>query len=125
MNESPPSKPDLASLARWLVTAAVVIAILLGSLLPGNAFSLGLGIEPPVKHLIAYGILGTLLVLAARADWSRAFVLAAILALAGVVIEILQLFIPDRSFMWIDIATGTLGAFGGVVFGRFVQWFVR
>jgi hypothetical protein len=125
MNETSSRKPDLASPARWLVTAAVILAVLLGSLLPGGVLSLGWNIDPPVKHLIAYGILGTLLVLAARADWSQAFVFAAILALAGLLIEILQIFIPDRSFMWIDVATGTLGAFGGVIFGQFVRWFVR
>ncbi|NBB78335.1 MAG: hypothetical protein GVY36_02655 [Verrucomicrobia bacterium] len=125
MKETSPRKPDFASHARWLVTGVIIVAILLGSLLPGGVLTIGWNIEPPVKHLIAYGILGTLLVLAARADWSRAFAIAIALAVAGVLIEILQIFIRDRFFMWIDMLTGAVGAIGGVIFGRFLQWFVR
>ncbi|WP_376696601.1 VanZ family protein [Wenzhouxiangella sp. EGI_FJ10305] len=125
MKGEPPRKSNPASHARWAVAVAAILAILLGSLLPGGTLVVPIDIEPPTKHLLAYGLLGALLVLATGAGWLKALLLAAILALAGVLIEILQLFIPDRSFLWIDILTGCLGALAGVVLGRFIQWFVR
>lgn len=125
MNDTPPGASSLSSHARWWATIAAIAAILTGSLLPGGVLTLALDIAPPVKHLIAYGLLGTLLVLATRAGWLKALALAALIALAGLAIEVLQIFIPDRSFMWIDILATSLGALAGVVFGRFLRWFVR
>lgn len=125
MSQTPPRTSSHASRARWGVTIAAMVAIALGSLLPAGALGLPIDVEPHIKHLIAYGFLGTMLVLATRADWPGAFGLAGLLVIAGIVIEILQIFIPGRSFMWLDIATSSLGAFSGVVLGRFVQWFVR
>ena len=125
MSDTPARASSLSSHARWWVTIAAIAAILVGSLLPGGVLPLKLDIAPPLKHLIAYGLLGTLLVLATRAGWLKALSLAVLMALAGLAIEVLQIFIPDRSFMWIDFLATSLGALGGVVFGRFLRWFVR
>lgn len=124
-DDAAPKGSNHAAHARWWLTIAAIVAILLGSLLPIGAWPVAVDISPPVKHLIAYGILGTLIVLATVADWRKAILLAALLALAGVAIEIFQIFIPKRSFMWIDIATGSLGALVGVLCGKFLQWLVR
>lgn len=125
MNDDAPKRSNHAALARWLVAGAVILAILLGSLLPGGVLVVATGLSPALKHLIAYGVLGTLLVLASGADWRKSLIIAAILSGLAILIEIAQIFIPDRSFLLIDILAGGLGALGGAILGRFLLWFIR
>ena len=127
-----------ASTARWCVVGLVLAALLAGSLLPGGVqvlperaislpggFVIFLGgISPPVKHLIAFGLLGFFLVLALEADWRRAGLVAGGLAGLGLAIELVQIVIPIRSFLWLDAGASAAGAVGGVVIGLFVRWFV-
>jgi len=114
-----------ASAARWCVVAIVLVALLVGSLLPGNVVLLPFEIHPPVKHLVVYGLLGVLLVLALKADWKQALVVGIALTVLGFLFEVAQIPIPDRSFMWIDAGASAIGAVLGAVFGLFVRWFVR
>ncbi len=125
MNDVEPKSPNRASHARWLAAAVVIVAILLGSLLPGGVLIVPIDLAPAVKHLIAYGVLGLLLVLATGADWRKTLIIAAVLAGLGLLIEIAQIFIPDRSFLAIDILAGGLGALAGAILGRFLLWFIR
>lgn len=113
------------SVARWLVTGLVIAAVLVGSLVPGGTLPISIDMEPHFKHLVAFALLGFLLVLALQANWRRAGSVVLGLGLLGFMIEVAQLFIPDRSFLWIDVAAGFAGALGGAAFGLFVRWFVR
>lgn len=134
-----PSKDgkSAASVARWAAVAIVLLALLGGSLLPGgmsvmpDRISFGGGImlfpgaiSPPMKHLLVFGLLGFFLVLALEADWRRAALVAGGLAILGLVIELVQLAIPERSFLWLDAGASAAGAVGGVLMGVFVRWFV-
>jgi len=124
---------------RWGVVMIVLIGLLLGSLLPGGVpvmperpISLPLGIvlmprsvSPPMKHLIVFGFLGFFLVLALQANWRRAGLVAGGLAMFGLVIEMVQIPIPGRSFLWVDAGASAAGAVGGAVMGVVVRWFVR
>src|SRR6056297_680009 len=134
-----------ASAVRWIAVGLVLVALLAGSLLPGGVqvlperaislpggFVLFLGgISPPVKHLIAFGLLGFFLVLALEADWRRAGLVAGGLAGLGLAIEVVQIVIPVRSFLWLDAGASAAGGggsagggLGGVVRGVCVRWFV-
>jgi len=64
-------------------------------------------------------------VLALQADWRRAGLAAGALAIIGLAIELVQIPIPDRSFLWIDAGASAVEAVGGVVMGVFARWFVR
>jgi len=128
-----------ASVARWAAVAVVLLVLLVGSLLPGGisvfperGISLPAGIlflpgriSPPIKHLLAFGLLGFFLVLAVQANWRRAGLVAGGLAMLGLVIELVQIPIPGRSFLWVDAAASAAGAVGGAVMGVVVRWFVR
>ena len=109
---------------RWLVTGLVLLAVLIVSLVPGGTLPVSIDMEPHIKHFVAFSLLGFLFATALQADWRRALVVALGLGLLGFVIEIAQLFIPDRSFLWIDVAAGFVGGLGGAVFGVFLRWFV-
>jgi len=117
--------PITPSGARWLVTGLVMAAVLVGSLVPGGTIPISVNIEPHFKHLIAFALLGFLLVLALEANWRQAATVALALGVLGFLIEVAQLFIPDRLFLWIDVAAGFFGALMGAVFGVFLRWFVR
>ena len=135
----PPRFRISASAARWSVVVIVLFGLLLGSLLPGGVSVMperlvslpgGIvllpgGISPPMKHLIAFGLLGFSLVLAMQADWRRAGLVAVGLAVMGLAIELVQIAIPQRSFLWLDAGASAAGAWGGVVLAVFVRWFVR
>ncbi len=110
---------------RWLVTGLVLLAVLIVSLVPGGTLPISIDMEPHMRHFVAFSLLGFLFVLALKADWQWTLVAALGLGLLGFLIEVAQLFIPDRSFLWIDVAAGFVGALGGAVFGVFLRWFVR
>ena len=128
-----------ASVVRWVAVVIVLLALLIGSLLPGGMplmpegrISLPWGIvvfpgaiSPPIKHLLAFGLLAFFLVLALEANWRRAGWVACGLAVMGLVIEVVQIPIPDRTFLWIDAGASAAGALGGVMMGVFARWFVR
>ena len=101
------------------------MGVLIGSLAPGGTLPISVNMEPHFKHLVAFALLGFLLVLALEANWRRAATVALALGMLGFLIEAAQLFIPDRSFLWIDVAAGFAGALGGAAFGLFARWFVR
>jgi len=93
--------------------------------LPGGILLLPGSISPPMKHLLAFGLLGFFLVLALEADWRRTGLVAGGLAMLGFVIELVQIPIPERSFLWLDAGASAAGAFGGVLLAVFARWFVR
>jgi VanZ family protein len=78
--------------------------------------------DDKIEHTLVYGILGALSYRALRraSEWpgGRAIAASGLIALGyGLSDEIHQLFVPLRSFEWLDVAAdisgGTLGALGG------------
>lgn len=137
---SPVHQPrSTASVVRWIAVVIVLLALLIGSLLPGGiplmpegwitlpggVILLPSSISPPVKHMVAFGLLAFFLVLALEANWRRAVWVAGGLAVMGLVIEVVQIPVPDRTFLWIDAGASAAGAVGGAIAGVFARWFVR
>ena len=110
--------------ARWFAAGLVLVGVLIGSLVPGGTLPVSIDMEPHMKHFVAFSLLGFLFATALKAGWRRALVVALGLGLLGFAIEIAQLFIPDRSFLWIDVAAGFVGALGGAVLGAVLRWVV-
>ena len=103
----------------------MLLAVLIGSLVPGGTLPFSIDMEPHMKHVVAFSLLGCLFTLALEANWRQALMIMLGLSLLAFLIEVAQLFIPDRSFLWIDVAAGFVGALGGAVFGVFLRWFLR
>jgi VanZ family protein len=106
----------LAALAGWL--GLFVIAVL--SLVPGE-FRPHTDLPGPAEHILAYALTGTALAVGYPRTWHRILWFLAMSA-AGVLFEILQLWIPGRSPSVIDVtacSSGTaLGLFFGALFSR-------
>jgi VanZ family protein len=77
---------------------------------------------PDQKHFLAYVCLGFLFVMALRANWWQAVLVAVGLALVGFGVELAQDLIPKRYFRWVDVRANALGAVTGVVVGLLVRW---
>lgn len=139
MSDSDSSSRSAASVVRWLAVGIALATLLVGLLLPGGAPSIGSAtvslpfgivvfpgtISPPEKHMLGFGVVSFLLVLALRADLRRAVQVVLGLACLGLLVELIQIPIPVRSFMWIDAGAGAAGALTGALGGWFVRWVVR
>lgn len=68
-------------------------------------------------HLVAYWALTILWLLTCRG--AAAFVLPGVLAY-GLVLELLQIVIPGRSFEWLDLVSNAIGTFAG--WGSVLMW---
>jgi VanZ family protein len=105
---------------RWLA-GLVLVAVLVGSLVPGYVTVVPFDL-PDQKHFLAYVCLGFLFVMALRANWWQAVLVAVVLALIGFGVELAQDLIPKRYFRWVDVRANGLGAVTGVVLGWVVRW---
>ena len=101
----------------WGCFLAALLLLLLGSLLPSGIPLLALPVAPPVKHVIGYSVLAILMVLAMRADVRRSAGIALGLTALGLVVELAQIPVPVRSFLWLDVGACALGAVLGSVVG--------
>lgn len=124
MKSSVPKATSPASVARWSAVVVVLSALVVGSLLPGGMplmpearislpggiMLLPRAISPPLKHLLAFGLLACFLMLALEPDWRRAGWAAGGLAIFGLMIELVQIPIPNRTFLWIDAGASAVGA---------------
>jgi len=99
-------------LSLWvlLIFAVVLVSVLPGSVAPRQPVGGG------VEHCLAYFPLA----LIPAAAWLRArngITAASLMILLGVILELVQTQIPDRSFDWRDIAANTLGVMAGAALG--------
>ena len=105
-----------------LVWAGCALAIIIGSLLPGNSIpiqTLGrLHINDKVQHALAYAVLALLPVLHEQRRNSVALLLLIAVAM-GILLEFGQLYSPGRSFdthdMLADVAGIIIGATTGLL----------
>lgn len=111
-------------LQRLLLALAMLalLAIAVGSLLPGMPQHLNrLPAFLPHYHLVAYAIVGALMVLGLRADALRMIVVIASLTIYGAAIELLQEFVPGRGGnmhdFWLNATGAALGAGAAWVLG--------
>ena len=100
----------------WLLVIAMLAmaAVLVASLLPG-----GLGwapIRPPVlAHFVAYFALSALMTLWLGGRLVQALAIALGLSILGLGIELVQIQIPKRSFLWLDGLFNFAGALAGAL----------
>lgn len=103
----------------WILGLALVSAmlVLVGSLWPG-----GLGwspVRPPVlAHFLAYGALGAAFAVAVGGRGLRVLGVVLALALSGLLLELIQIPIPKRSFFWGDVLANS----GGALLGAGLGW---
>jgi VanZ family protein len=94
-----------------------VLAVIAGSLLPGNSAMLHLigktGISDKVQHFTAYAVLAGLPALHQFGCRRVRLMLAAVVAL-GLALEVAQLQVPGRSCDWHDAVADAGGALFGV-----------
>ena len=107
------------SVWRWVAVMSLLV-VLVGSLVPGYVTVVPFDL-PDQKHFLAYACLGFLFVMALRANWWQAVLVALGLALIGFGVELAQELIPKRYFRWVDVRANGFGA----VVGAFVGWGVR
>src|SRR5438105_2293440 len=92
----------------WAAVILVVVLSLAPSHLRPHILAIG-----QLEHLIAYGLVATLLAVACRTG--RHFVTVCVsLPLCAAALEILQNFVPGRDPKFIDFAAGTAGAWIGI-----------
>lgn len=70
-----------------------------------------------IVHFGIFGILGFLNIWESRNFQYKSLI---IIALYGVLIELIQLFLPWRSFEWLDILADSLGAWAGMLIGKYL-----
>jgi VanZ family protein len=92
--------------------AVVVCLIVLLSIIPGN-IQIRTGAPKTVEHLAAYLLSGLILMQAFGSCRRAAIVIALLVVLAGA-LEILQLWVPGRTFALADWEASSLGAMIGV-----------
>ena len=96
--------------------------VLLGSVLPVSGPETDLP-EDKIVHFVMYGISSILLfrIFVKKTTLKRAFYLSvAIAAVYGAAIEVVQYFLPYRSFSFGDMAANTIGAFLACLL--YMQW---
>lgn len=107
---------DLPDTFAWIVRLARiaaclgVIAIIIVSLVPGELRP-SIGIANAMEHVIAYLVVGALLMVSRRAHWRS---ILGLIVLAGVM-ELAQTSIPGRSCDVIDFVAGSSGALLGAM----------
>ena len=102
-----------------LVWAAAVVAVIVGSLLPGDSSTMQMigafHVNDKVQHGLAYALLAWLPVLHERRR--NAAVLLVLVAALGVLLEFGQLYSPGRSFDTHDMIADFAGIAVGAVIG--------
>ncbi len=96
-----------------IVTIAVFVVIFVFSVIPVKSFPLE-NINDKLEHAFAFFVLYILL----RKTWeSRSFFrLAVYVFLYGLFIELVQYFLPYRTFSFFDIVANSIGIFAGITF---------
>ena len=95
--------------------AAAVIAIIVGSLIPGKAMPDVFSWSDKLLHFCGYFSLGFLSGVGMPRH-SRALVL--FVPLFGLGLEIAQIAVPGRGFDWFDVGANTAGAMAGLALSR-------
>jgi VanZ family protein len=118
---SRPGPSPRERLVRWLPVVGWMALIAVLSHQPGLRVSDDPGVDRPLRvaaHLVTFAVLGGLVALALRGPGGlsrdRAAVAVAVAALYGVIDEIHQSFVPDRTGQLSDIAIDAVGAVVGV-----------
>lgn len=108
-----------------LVTILWALFLLLITLTPGNAMPTTGNFNVPhsdkVVHFVGFGILAFLMSRGFKKQYSKIWLrnhyilCSLVLAISfGIIIEIFQLYIPDRSFDLFDIVANTTGVLAGL-----------
>jgi VanZ family protein len=106
----------------WLPAVAVMAGIFVLSAQSGLSVTEDVDVERPIRvsgHLLAYGVLGGLLLFAlaraGRPRWPQALAAWVLSVLYGATDELHQAFVPDRSGRVDDLVVDAIGAAVGIV----------
>ncbi|GAA4365361.1 VanZ family protein [Kangiella marina] len=98
-----------------------VLAIFIGSIMPGKQLPSNLPWDKAL-HFIGYFGLGFL---ARMGSVKRPWWLLMVACIGfSLIIELLQMFIPNRGFEWMDLAANSLGVICGVLMGMLGKKFL-
>lgn len=104
----------------WVVVAAAVAAIVMGSLMSSGVMTrFPPGISPGMTHLLAYTALGGLMALALHGRRHGVLLALGITVLIGMGVEFSQMLVPVRTFSFFDLGMNVIGAGIGVLVGWF------
>lgn len=105
---------------KYLLWAGVALTLIL-ALIPAPPKTLTTGWDKS-DHLGAFGCLAVAARLAWGGGWRRYLLLLLCLVSFGGLIEILQMFVPQRHADWFDLLADTLGTLTGLLLAAFVSW---
>lgn len=108
---------------RWwmyLLWAGVALTLIL-ALIPAPPKALSTGWDKS-DHLGAFGCLAVAARLAWGGGFRRYLLLLACLVAFGGLIEVLQMFVPQRQADWFDLLADTLGTLTGLLLAALVSW---
>ena len=80
---------------------------------------------PYMDKIVHFGIFGVLGFLISYEKRRADIVTLALCALYGAAIEVIQLFLPWRSFEWADMLADTLGALAGILAAKWLISFAK
>ncbi|MFH1412332.1 MAG: VanZ family protein [Candidatus Omnitrophota bacterium] len=112
----------------WVPSIIWALVILMFSVLPYRGdFPLLVGNFDKMAHFLEYMVLSILLIRALYRAWSLPMSKNAVIALIlgcvyGIVMELIQLFIPGREADIRDVIFNLIGATAGVILGRSMLW---
>nr|CBX30771.1 hypothetical protein N47_E42830 [uncultured Desulfobacterium sp.] len=101
----------------WICSVCLVIYY---SLIPGVEFPVDFWQADKLYHFVSYCWLSVLPMIA-YSDRKIALTASLSMVLLGVLIEILQIFVPGRTFAMADIAANTLGVVLGIYNGGYLR----
>lgn len=110
----------------YLIIAFLGVMVLLAAMPTSVDALIGIRFTDIPVHMLAFGVFAGLITLgmyhAKRpyGTWTLFFVPGIIASLGGVVGELMQHFLPTRSFGYLDMAANIIGAFGAQVFICFI-----
>lgn len=110
------------------VCAFLLVLFCIGGVLPGSArddvkvfFALG-NIEPAAHYMLSAA---SVFFLALALATGRVWLAAGVIAGMGVLIEIVQLWVPGRSSTWVDLGLDVAGVLTGVCVVYIYRYFER
>jgi len=107
----------------WIVLYGYSFLVFVVSVIPVSGPQV-LTNQDKIIHFFLYMVMASLAVLARKSRPDRFVLMPAFLYAAsfGLVVEIVQYFLPYRSFEWWDILANTCGAFFAVLLARLVRY---
>ena len=107
----------LVILGSWIIS---ILLVSYYSLTPSLEFPVDFWNADKVYHFLSYGWLAILPIFG-YAKKQRALIASVSMIFLGIGLEIGQIFVPGRTFSFLDILANSLGVFIGIGFGLYLK----